>query len=334
MYCNPYKGIIPVSLRHFQSAFGLALDADLADGRYGTAGFRSAAEGLDPVFYRMGLMASLRSKVGVMITASHNPEKDNGVKLVEPMGEMLPQEWEVHATRLANAADSDLTNLLEELSTTLGVDLNKPGDVVIGRDTRASSSRLAMAVSDGVGVLRPSCVRSVGIVTTPQLHYVVRCENDPSYGTPSIAGYEELHGAAHGGEQGGCGEQEKLTDAFGKLLSSGARSPRKYKGYVNVDCACGVGSIALSSMVERLRQVGLTADLSCGRWVSFDGDADRVVYFFSQGGFCLLDGDRIALLLASFVKSLLTAAPVMWRGLGPAQLEKGVTAGCVGMTLR
>lgn len=49
MYCNPYKGIIPVSLRHFQSAFGLALDADLADGRYGTAGFRSAAEGLDPV---------------------------------------------------------------------------------------------------------------------------------------------------------------------------------------------------------------------------------------------------------------------------------------------
>lgn len=293
---------------------------------YGTAGFRSAAEGLDPVFYRMGLMASLRSKalgkkVGVMITASHNPEKDNGVKLVEPMGEMLPQEWEVHATRLANAADSDLTNLLEELSTTLGVDLNKPGDVVIGRDTRASSSRLAMAVSDGVGVLRPSCVRSVGIVTTPQLHYVVRCENDPSYGTPSIAGYEE-----------------KLTDAFGKLLSSGARSPRKYKGYVNVDCACGVGSIALSSMVERLRQVGLTvnlvncvgdgalnegcgadfvktkqmapekADLSCGRWVSFDGDADRVVYFFSQGGFCLLDGDRIALLLASFVKSLLTAA--------------------------
>ena len=38
-----------------------------------------------------------------MITASHNPECDNGVKLVDPMGEMLAQSWEAHATRLANA---------------------------------------------------------------------------------------------------------------------------------------------------------------------------------------------------------------------------------------
>ncbi|CAL1170020.1 unnamed protein product [Cladocopium goreaui] len=66
---------------------------------YGTAGFRTNAELLDNVIYRMGLAAALRAKalgrkVGVMITASHNPERDNGVKLVEPMGEMLLAEWE------------------------------------------------------------------------------------------------------------------------------------------------------------------------------------------------------------------------------------------------
>ena len=37
-----------------------------------------------------------------MITASHNDEPDNGVKLVDPHGEMLEASWEVIATKLAN----------------------------------------------------------------------------------------------------------------------------------------------------------------------------------------------------------------------------------------
>lgn len=37
-----------------------------------------------------------------MITASHNPVDDNGVKLIDPEGEMLNVAWEADATAIVN----------------------------------------------------------------------------------------------------------------------------------------------------------------------------------------------------------------------------------------
>jgi phosphomannomutase len=48
-------------------------------------------------------MLFVGAAIGLMVTASHNPEQDNGVKLIDLFGEMLQQSWEKFATRLANA---------------------------------------------------------------------------------------------------------------------------------------------------------------------------------------------------------------------------------------
>ena len=52
--------------------------------------------------FDLSIFDSLSAVIGVVITASHNPEEDNGVKLVDPLGEMLEATWEKHATALAN----------------------------------------------------------------------------------------------------------------------------------------------------------------------------------------------------------------------------------------
>ena len=87
--------------------------------KYGTAGFRDRADlPLHSMFARMGVLAVLRSRsakgaaIGVMITASHNDECDNGVKLVDSDGGMLSHEWEPHTETLANARTEDFLSKL------------------------------------------------------------------------------------------------------------------------------------------------------------------------------------------------------------------------------
>ncbi|NWH71138.1 AGM1 mutase, partial [Piaya cayana] len=292
--------------------------------QYGTAGFRTKAEHLDHVMFRMGLLAVLRSKatvstIGVMVTASHNPEEDNGVKLVDPLGEMLHPSWEEYATQLVNAEEQELQKTLNEICQKAGVNQHKDASVFIGRDTRPSSEKLSQSVIDGISVLGGQ-YHDYGLVTTPQLHYMVCCQNTQGqYGKATLEGY-----------------YEKLSKAFAELIKqspSSGESQRHWK----IDCANGIGALKLSEMepyfpkevLIHIYNDGTKEKLNhlCGadfvkvhqkpprgldmepneRCCSFDGDADRIVYYYKDatGRFHLIDGDKIATLISIFLKELL-----------------------------
>ncbi|KAF9435129.1 Phosphoacetylglucosamine Mutase [Entomortierella beljakovae] len=308
---------------------------------YGTAGFRMKADLLDSVIFRTGIVAALRSKkldgrvIGCMITASHNPAVDNGVKLVDPMGEMLEGSWEAHATALSNAqSDEQLLENVHTMVNTLKIDLTKPANVVYGRDTRPSGESLVAAFVDGLKVLDAKST-DYGIVTTPQLHYITRCLNtagtSESYGEPTAQGY-----------------YKKLAAAFKVLVDGKAKLAP-----LVLDCANGVGAPMFKEFLPYLgdslsvkivnddiddpSKLNLNAGadyvktqqrappgLKLGpleRYASLDGDADRLVYYYhdEDGTFKLLDGDKIAGLAAMYIIDLVKAAGIDSISVGVVQ---------------
>lgn len=303
---------------------------------YGTAGFRMRADHLDSVMYRMGLLAVLRSKakdgkvIGVVVTASHNPVHDNGVKLVDPLGEMLQPSWEKHASELANA--EDIVQVLRGVVEEHSIDWNVAAKVFIARDTRPSGVEFVKALLDGVQALGGSG-RDYGVLTTPQLHYMVRCQNtEGEYGEATEEGY-----------------YNKISNAFLDLRSLSGKTGVPV---VKLDGANGVGALKVKTLAKKLKGTlslvicndGSSGKLNekCGadyvklyqcapdgmdinpgdRCVTFDGDADRVLYFYydKDHKFHLLDGDRIATLVVGYLKEKLDKTGVVLdRGLGIVQ---------------
>lgn len=291
---------------------------------YGTAGFRYDASLLDSIMVRVGILAAVRSsslqqQVGVMVTASHNDESYNGVKIADPDGGMMAPNGEVLAVQLANAS-------LDELHTFLNTcDISSDAVVHVGRDTRSHSphlSQLAIRTAQAMG----ASVVSHGIVTTPMLHHAVLHAN-PQYlpllipPRPNVEGYYDL-----------------LAHSYQNLLLTGGTAMQVPQETLVVDCACGVGYAPVVRLNDMLQQLSpycrkivaqnapgegplnegcgsehVQKEISPPKWyndndsapryaASLDGDADRIVFFTESPHYALLDGDKIAVLICDFLQ--------------------------------
>ena len=110
------------------------------------------------------------------------------------------------------------------------------GKIIVGRDTRSTSSALATAVLDGIAAIGGSSVTDIGVVTTPQLHYMVVANNtDGAYGVPSLEGY-----------------YAKLTGAFNAFMAS-LTDTGNYKATIYFDGANGVGAPAMQEFAKLVK---------------------------------------------------------------------------------
>mmetsp|Transcript_27495 Transcript_27495/g.41613 ORF Transcript_27495/g.41613 Transcript_27495/m.41613 type:complete len:576 (-) Transcript_27495:44-1771(-) len=302
---------------------------------YGTAGFRYKANLLEGIMVRVGILAAYRSQpsssVGVMVTASHNDESYNGVKIADPTGGMMGEEGEALAVQLANAATA------EQVLKVLSSDPKSSEDIVVhfGRDTRhhsASLCDLAVRAAQAMG----ASIHMHGVVTTPQLHYCVMMDN-PQH-LPKLLLPPQPHVKGH---------YTQLSEAYLALLGTTAtmNPSTTITKPLLVDCACGVGYEHVKRLNDIIQQMGnggrgrsLVAcnaptegplNENCGSefvqkqqkpptWygdvdnektayaASIDGDADRIVFFSQEDDFILLDGDKIAVLICLFLKEQLS----------------------------
>ncbi|TXG54355.1 hypothetical protein EZV62_019611 [Acer yangbiense] len=299
---------------------------------YGTAGFRADASILQSTMFRMGILAALRSLkthsvIGLMITASHNKVSDNGVKIADPCGGMLSQHWEPFSDQLANAPDPQtLLLLIVEFvkKENIPFDGAFTAEILLGRDTRPSGESLLEAAKQGVRSIVGAVAHDMGILTTPQLHWMVRARNKGLKATESDY-FEQLLSSFRclmdlipneskmdeiedklivDGANGVGGEKLEVIKKMLSGLVIEVHNTGKEGGILNE----GVGADFVQK--EKVVPHGFGSNHAGIRCASLDGDADRLVYFSvasnSSNKIDLVDGDKILSLFAVFIKEQLS----------------------------
>ncbi|UYV60886.1 PGM3 [Cordylochernes scorpioides] len=224
-----------------------------------------------------------------------------------------------------------LTSIIQ--SEAIPVEAGAAATVLIGYDTRPSSKQFAAELRAGAEALKATVV-DYGLLTTPQLHFLVWQYNlrpeppqEDLYYTTLVGAFLELRNLSGGeprkryspclkldGANGvGALKAARLQASLGSALSltilndgsTGVLNHMCGSDHVKVNQALPTGNVLLEYILRVPSCAGDFKPLE--RAASFDGDADRIVYYYLDGSgeFRLLDGDKLAALYILHLQSLL-----------------------------
>lgn len=291
---------------------------------YGTSGFRFHNSCLDYIVYRVGFFVALISKKhspkswGVMITASHNPKEDNGVKIINERAGMMEVEFEALLEGFVN--NRDLSAAMKELINSIFGDneaqFSMTSFVQVGTDTRESAERLKHLLMESAALMNCKVIDN-GYLATPHLYYIVNAFNKHKSIAESTSHDIKLEYFVDYGAR-----YLEIMEAMGV-----SNNPARV-----IDCANGAGYLSVRAFLDNslkathdVRLINTTdkakLNESCGAehvhkfkllpdnfpsdalyGITLDGDADRMIYFINHPNELeLIDGDKTSALLAKLV---------------------------------
>lgn len=261
---------------------------------YGTSGFRFHHTVIEKIAKKIGqavglLSAYAHQPYGIMITASHNPHEDNGVKIMNYKGEMIHESEEKTITEYINS----------DHHSKFDINMIYPR-VFIGYDTRASSPKIFDLIKTGVKEFHHmGRVDELPCVTTPEMHYLIHASSNGinmDYTTKLLylldkvpTSFSIICDCANGVGAVVLKEINRKVERI-QLINT------DIKNHSLLNESCG------SDFVVNTKEIPSEDKSLHNLYASLDGDADRVVFYYQDyDNFHLLNGDKISALIAFYI---------------------------------
>ena len=255
--------------------------------KYGTAGFRYHSSIIKDIAYKIGesiamLCSRNKCNYGIMVTASHNHYKDNGVKIINSFGEIISKEDEIFLESYVNSR-IELCKYTKDYA------------ISIGYDTRESSPVISDLIIDGIrNVNSAIAVINYNTISTPHLHDILFLKENQY-----IDNLSKLFDT----------DQKVIIDCANGIGSITMKEVIKKK--LNIRCINNNTTIyeklnynCGSEYVVNSKKIPENVYDKDKLYASLDGDADRVVFYFYSSNLnklCILNGDKISALIAMYL---------------------------------